>query len=292
MILRALTVIFVAQLALVATLYWPADSTPKHQQSLLTTISQDTVERIELSNGDGATLVLLRNSDGWRLDLGLPVDEAKVALLLKALTASDPGFPIADSGTAAARFEVSEAMFQRKITLSSSDREAIAYLGSTPALRKIHARAEGENAVFVIAFSRTDAPVDIDSWLDPRLLSPQAPAAFSLYGTEFTLDGGRWSRSDDEPVDQMLAAAFAETLGSVQVSGLVDAADDDAASAEEALRASIGIGAQGSQVTVLHNPNSDRYYLQSKKYGAVFSTSAYDAERLIEAAPALMQAGG
>lgn len=291
MILRALTVILLVQLALVAMLYWPADSAPEHPQSLLTAISQATVDRIQLANGDGATVVLLRDSDGWRLDLGLPADNAKVAFLLKALTASDPGFPIADSSAAAQRFEVSETVFQRKITLSGSDGNATAYLGSTPGLRKVHARAEGDNAVFVIALSRSDAPVDIDSWLEPRLLSPQTPTAYALYGTGFTLDAGRWSRSDGEPVDQALAAAFADILGSVQVSGLIDAADDDAASAEEALRVSLGIKAEDSQLTVLHNLASDRYYLQSKKYGAVFSTSAYDAERLITAAPTLLQSG-
>jgi hypothetical protein len=291
MILRILTVIFVVQAALVATLYWPQQSAPISRESLLTTIAPDTVNGITLSNGDGATLVLVRDTHGWRLDIGLPADSNKIDALLGVLLAKDPGFPIADSDIAAKRFEVSETEFQRKIIVSSPEGQATAYLGSAPALRKVHARSEGENAVFVLPFSSFDAPVDIDSWLDTRLLSRQELSTFSLYGTEYVLNDGRWSR-DDQNSDEDKVAAVAQVLANLQISGLVDSADDDAASAGEALRVSLGSGEQRSQLSVLHNPDSDRYYLQSERFGEIFSTSAFDAERLIEAASALLESGG
>ncbi|MFT4767573.1 MAG: hypothetical protein ACI8RN_000701 [Glaciecola sp.] len=291
MILRILTVIFLAQVALVTALYWPQESAPVSRTSLLTTIAPESVDRIQLSNNDGANLVLVRGAQGWALDLGLPVDTNKVDALLDVLLAKNPGFPIADSDTAAKRFEVSEASFQRKITLSSADEQATAYLGSTPALRKIHARGEGENAVFVLPFSSFDAPVDIDSWLDTRLLSRQALSMFSLYGVDFVLSDGRWSRSGDQNSDEGKITAVAQVLANLQISGLVDSADDDAASAGEALRVSLGSGEQRNQLSVLHNPDSDRYYLQSERFGEIFSTSAFDAERLIEAASALLESG-
>lgn len=292
MILRILTVIFVVQVALVATLYWPQQSAPVSRESLLTTLAPDSVNGITLSNGDGATLVLVRDTDGWRLDLGLPVESNKVDALLQVLLAKDPGFPIADSDIAAKRFEVSETEFQRKIIVSSPEGQATAYLGSAPALRKVHARSEGENAVFVLPFSSFDAPVDIDSWLDTRLLSRQELSTFSLYGTQYVLNDGRWSRSSDQNSDEDKVAAVAQVLANLQISGLVDSADDDAASAGEALRVSLGSGEQRNQLSVLHNPNSDRYYLHSERFGEIFSTSAYDAERLIEAASALLESGG
>lgn len=291
MILRILTVIFVVQVALVATLYWPQQSTPVSRESLLTTIAPDSVNGITLSNGDGATLVLVRDTDGWRLDLGLPADDKKVDALLGVLLAKDPGFPIADSDIAAKRFEVSETEFQRKIIVSSPEGQATAYLGSAPALRKVHARRDGETEVFVLPFSSFDAPVDIDSWLDTRLLSQPALSTFTLYGTQYVLSQGRWSRSDGQDSDETQVTPLAQILGNLQISGLVDPADDDAASAGEALRISLGSAEQGSQIAVLHNPESDRYYLQSERFGEVFSTSAYDAERLIEAASALLKNG-
>ncbi|WOJ92292.1 DUF4340 domain-containing protein [Congregibacter variabilis] len=291
MILRVLTVLFLLQVALVATLYWPQQSAPVNRESLLTTIAPDSVNGITLSNGDGATLVLVRDTDGWRLDIGLPADSNKVDALLQVLLAKDPGFPIADSDIAAKRFEVSETEFQRKIILNSSGGQATAYLGSAPALRKVHARREGENAVFVLPFSSFDAPVDIDSWLDTRLLSQPALSTFTLYGTQYVLREGRWSRSDDQNSDEDKVTAVAQVLANLQISGLVDPADDDAASAGEALRITMGNDEQRSQLAVLHNPESDRYYLQSERFGKIFSTSAYDAERLIEAASALLKNG-
>ncbi|EED31812.1 hypothetical protein NOR53_3257 [gamma proteobacterium NOR5-3] len=289
MMLRVLTVLFVAQLALVAVLYWPAGEAPTSRESLITGVTADAVDRVELSNNDGATLVLVRDAQDWRLDLGFPADKNKVNALLGVLLDEDPGFPIADSGTAATRFEVSQTNFQRKITLRSAGAQATAYLGSSPGLRKIHARSESENAVFVLPFSSIDAPVDIDSWLDTRLLAQQALSAFSLYGVEYVLKDGRWSRSDNQDSDEDKVTALTQVLANLQISGLVDSADDDAASAGEALRMTMGSDEQRSQLAVLHNPDSDRYYLQSERYGEIFSTSAFDAERLIEAASALLE---
>ena len=128
MILRILTAIFVAQLALVATLYWPQKEAAPDREALITLIPGDAVNQIQLANGDGATLVLVRHANDWRLDIGLPADSDKVRALLTALLASDPGFPIADSDTAARRFEVSEDNFQRKITLNTADAQGLSLI--------------------------------------------------------------------------------------------------------------------------------------------------------------------
>ncbi|MDP5052431.1 MAG: DUF4340 domain-containing protein [Congregibacter sp.] len=300
MILRMLSVLLVAQLALALSLYWPQEPVQRSRESLITAVTADAVNQIQLSNGDGATLVLVRDADGWRLDLGFPADQDKVAALLRALTDADPGFPVADSDSAAKRFEVADDDFQRKIILGSATGQATAYLGSSLGLRKMHARSQDDSAVFVLAMSSYDAPVDIDSWLDTRLLARPALSLFALYGVEFALTDGRWSRSDGVDADQDKITALAQVLGNLQISGLVDAADEDAGSAGEALRISTpGISTAGitptgnpdDGIAVLHNPDSDRYYLQSERFGEIFSTSAYDAQRLIDAARELFGTG-
>ncbi|WP_439105665.1 DUF4340 domain-containing protein [Congregibacter sp.] len=292
MILRALALLFVVQLALVATLYWPKAPAKISREALITTIAQDAISRIQLSNNDGATLVLVRDADEWRLDLGIPADSTKVAGLLSALLTRDPGFPIADSSSAAKRFEVSETAFIRRITLASASSKVTAYLGSTPAMGKIHARLEGEDAVYLLPLSSYDAPVDIDSWLDTRLLSSKTPTLFSLYGVEFTSNDSLWSRSDGQATNQALASAFADVLASLQISGLVDPADGDLASAGESLRVALGDDEGVSLLSVLHSEDSERYYFESERFDEIFSTSAYDAERLIDAAKALIAGDG
>ncbi|WP_439101013.1 DUF4340 domain-containing protein [Congregibacter sp.] len=288
MIVRILTVLFLTQLALVAYLYWPESPRQTSRDALVTAVNPDTVNRVEVSTDEGATLVLLRDGDQWNLDLGLPADNSKIRSLLNALLTTDPGFPIADSEAAAKRFEVSDAGFERKITFANDDGYATVFLGSTPALRKIHARVDGESAVYVLPLSSFDAPADIDSWLDTRLLALQAATEFSLYGVQFSLIDGQWSRNDNTVVDQTLATAFADALGSMQISGLVDPADHDAASADEVLRVSLSYSGKVSQLAVLHNVESDQYYFDSERFEGIFSTSAYDAERLLDSAKSLM----
>ncbi|EAQ96491.1 DUF4340 domain-containing protein [Congregibacter litoralis] len=288
MILRILAVLFLAQLALVAYLYWPESPATISRDTLVARLSPGAVNRVEVSTQEGATVVLLRNQNQWSLDRGLPADNDKMRSLLNALLTADPGFPIADSDTAAKRFQVSDVGFVRKIVLSGDDGDATVYLGSTPAMRKIHARAEGESAVFVLPLSSFDAPADIDSWLDTRLLAVQNVTEFALYGVTFTLTDGQWSRSDGTDVEQESAAAFAAALGGMAISGLVDPADDDAGAADEALRVTLNDDGEIRQLAVLRNPESDRYYFDSERFDSIFSTSAYDAERLIDAATSLL----
>lgn len=289
--LRALSAVLFVQLVLVAMLYWPTTPNKVSRDALITSMAANSVERIQLSNNDGATLVLVLDEAGWRLDLGLPADNNKAEKLLNALLRSDPGFPVAETAGAAKRFDVADTEFKRRVTLTTNSDEATAYIGTTAALGKIHTRMGDEDAVYVLPLSILDAPVDIDSWLDTRLLSRQTPTMFSLYGVDFSEDGGDWARSDGQIANANLSASFAGVLGSMQVSGLVDAADDDAANADEALRVSVGKDADIDQLVVLHNPESDRYYFQSERFNGIFSTSAYDAERLIDAAKALLEDG-
>lgn len=289
MIVRILGALLIAQLAVATMLYWPQSTDRPDLRALVTTVNADTVDRIELSNNDGATLVLVRQDQNWRLDIGLPADGSKINTLLGALTNSDPGFPIADSDTAAQRFEVSAQDFQRKITLSSPDTSATVFAGTAAGLRKIHARVEPDTAVYVLPFGTFDAPVDIDSWLDTRMLARPRLSRFTLYGVEFELKGGDWSRSDAADIDDEQLRALTQSLASLQVTGLVDAADEDAARAGERLRMALGDD-PGEKLTVLHNPDSDQYYLQSGQFGEIFSTTAYDAERLINAVTALFNA--
>lgn len=289
--LRILSAAFLVQLVLVTLLYWPASPKEPSRDALFTSVAVDAVERIQLSNNDGATVVLVLDEGGWRLDLGLPADSSKVEKLLNGLLRSDPGFPVAETAGAAKRFEVADTEFRRRVTLIANSDEATAYLGSTAALGRVHARISDENAVYVLPLSSLDAPVDIDSWLDTRLLSRQTPTVFSLYGVDFSKDNGEWDRNDGHSTKASLSANFADVLGSLQVSGLVDVADDDAANADEALRVSIGKNTDIDQLVVLHNPESDRYYFQSARFNGIFSTSAYDAERLIDAAKALLEDG-
>ena len=79
-----------------------------------------------------------------------------------------------------------------------------------------------------------------------------------------------------------------QALAGLRVSARVKDGDENAAAAEESLRLDVRSGDTGTGLVLLEHSDSeadtDRYYLNSDRYAGIFDTSAYDAERLLEAA--------
>ena len=290
---RILSAILALQLALLAALYWPRTSGPVSAGALLAEMAGDAPRRISIEDGDAQSVTLSRDADSaqWQLASGLPADESKVAALLDALTERDSGFAIADSAGAAARFQLGDDAFERRIRLANADTERAVYLGSSPSFRKIHARRDGENAVYVLELNSYDAPTTENDWLDRSLLALRNIDALTLYGIAFELGSEGWTRGDGGAVDAAAMETLVQALASLRVSARVKDGDEDAAAAEESLRLDVRSGATGTRLVLLERSDTegdiDRYYLSSDRYAGVFDTSAYDAERLLEAARSL-----
>lgn len=282
--IRVLSVLLALQLVVTLVLYWPRQQGAVPSEALVRGLGPESIERIGITDGEGASNALTREGDGWRLQSGLPADPGKVATLLTALTGGDPGYAIATSDSAATRFRVAEDDFERRIELAGDGTERVLYLGTSPAFRKVHARRDGEAGVFVIELNSYDAPTEDNSWLDRSLLAATDLSSLALYGVRLRLDGDRWVRDDGAEVDADAMEELIQALSRLQVSGLAGADDEEAAEAGEALRITLGEGDIASRLTVLDNSDSERYYLSSDRFEPVFNTSAYDAERLIEAA--------
>lgn len=287
---RILSVILALQLALLAALYWPRSSGPVSAGALLAEMAGDALRRISIEGSDAQSVTLSRDADSapWQLASGLPADESKVAALLDALTERDSGFAIADSAGAAARFQLGDDAFERRIRLANADTERAVYLGSSPSFRKIHARREGESAVYVLELNSYDAPTTENDWLDRSLLALRNIDALTLYGIDFELGSEGWTRGDGGAVDAATMESLVQALASLRVSARVKDGDEDAAAAEESLRLDVRSGDTGTGLVLLEHSDTeadiDRYYLSSDRHAGVFDTSTYDAERLLEAA--------
>ena len=287
---RILSAILALQLVLLAALYWPRSSGPVSAGALLAEMAGAALRRISIEDGDAQSVTLSRDADSapWQLASGLPADESKVAALLDALTERDSGFAIADSAGAAARFQLGDDAFERRIRLANADTERAVYLGSSPSFRKIHARREGESAVYVLELNSYDAPTTENDWLDRSLLALRNIDALTLYGIDFELGSEGWTRGDGGAVDAEAMETLVQALASLRISARVKADDEDAAAAEESLRLDVRSGDTGTGLVLLEHSDTeadtDRYYLSSDRYAGVFDTSAYDAERLLEAA--------
>ncbi|MEE4277184.1 MAG: DUF4340 domain-containing protein [Halieaceae bacterium] len=293
--IRWLSALLLVQLVLVAALYWPKEPSTSTARSLVA-FAADDIERISITDDEGVEQTLQRDGkrDGkrddnhddnsWRLPDGLPADSNRVGTLIRALTSADTGLAIATSDAAARRFEVDEDGYVRRLVLSTGEDDATVFLGSSPSFRKLHARRDGESEVYVVELNSYDAPTDEGSWLDKTLLAATQLDRIDLYGTSFERGDEAWTRSDGEAVDGEAMETLLQVLAGLRVTGIADSEDEDAAAAGESLRLDMA-GSDGEwRLTVLDNPDSERYYLSSDRFEPVFDTSAYDAERLIEAA--------
>jgi hypothetical protein len=287
--IRILAILLLLQLTLTAALYWPQAQQQGAAESLLTGAQADAVTSFTIS-GDASEVTLSRSDSGWTLDSGLPADAAKVDLLLDALLDSDPGYAIANSDSAARRFEVSEEDFQRRVTLATEGGATLtAFIGSSPAFRKVHARAAGSSAVHVLDLNSYDAPSAAESWLDRKLLAVNNIDAIALAGQRFVLAGDSWVREGDagETPDAQALEDLVQALAALQVSGL--AGEEDRALAEAGATAvALTLSREGESLSLTLLENDDRFFARSSRFPQLFNTSSYDAERIIDAARALL----
>jgi hypothetical protein len=290
-VIRILSVLLLLQLGTIVFLYWPQDRAVVDREALVPGLPAGAVERILITDSEGTTVTLARAGEGWTFNGSLPADQVKIDTLLASLLTSDAGLAIATSESAAKRFRVTDADFERRIVLAGADgdrggdgSEETVFLGTSPSFRKIHARREGDASVFVVELNSYDAPTNAGAWLDRSLLAIRDVSGLELYGQRFELADDAWTRDDGEPADPEAIEQLLQALAGLRVSGISDETDEDAQAAGEKLRMTIVSGDETIRVTVLDNPESERFFVSSDRFDATFSTSAFDAERLIDAA--------
>lgn len=293
--IRVLSFILIVQLLAVAVLYWPQTDDLRATEALLTGVSPADIRSIRISSqadddsADKPSIALIYGNDRWLLESGLPADATKVGILLSALLNSDPGYAIATSENAAKRFQVAAEDFERRIELETQAGLQTVFLGSSPSFRKVHARRDGDSGIYVLELNAYDAPADEEAWLERSLLAQRNLTGMRLYGVDFTRSNDAWTRSDGAPVSKDEIQALVQILGSLQVNSILNAGDAQIIAADESLRLSVSSETGEQGLTVLQNPESENYYLRAEGFEQAFGTSAYDAERLIEATQALLQ---
>lgn len=131
------------------------------------------VDHITIEGPAAAKVALVHGDGGWNLPdaAGFPADGDRVAELLKRLAALTGGTPLATTPGAQQRFRVSDADFERRITLSTGDKVlGTLYLGAAPNMRQIDARAADSEAIFAVELAAHEFPVKTDDWVDRGLL--------------------------------------------------------------------------------------------------------------------------
>ncbi len=248
----------------------------------------DDVDRLTVSDGTSTVEVALE--DGLWQVAGVPADADKVADILDKLAAIEAPWPVATSAGSAARFEVSEADYQRHVSVfAAGDTVAELYLGTSPGYQRVHARRADSDEVFSVALSNYEIGVSTDNWVDKAVLAmAAAPTSIELTkpdGSVETLrNGDEGWLYNGAAANQDEAATYANRFTTLRVLGLVD---EDAAVGNDgpSERGRIVAANADVQTTLIISRQSEEDdYLVTTPDGAItYRLATYIAEQLLMA---------
>lgn len=163
---------------------WAGGSVKEH--ALLPTLAGMTPERLEIADGQGATLALERQSGAWVLSSprGYPVTAGKADQLIQEVEHITVRRPVATSQKHHAALKVDDHDFERRLRLwptAAGDKPAIElYVGTSPSATTSHIRVGGKNDVYeTTALTAFGLPADPTWWIE-RTLAPGAASATGI----------------------------------------------------------------------------------------------------------------
>lgn len=294
MIIRVLATLLALQLAVTAFVYWPRQEQVGPATALVTGWSMDGVSGIAIDDGE-ASVTLSRSDRGWTLNNGLPADPLKATTLLTALLEENPGYAIAATQSAAKRFSVAGDDFERRVTLSRGEEKRSVYLGTSPSFRKVHARRDEDDAIYVLDFNSYDAPTSPESWLDRTLLQLTDISEIETADALWRLENGVWmnaagKNTTGQDTNAEAIPDLVQALASLRITGFASEEDATAAEAGEEVL-SLEVESAEGRVALRLQYVEERYFIRSDKAERWFSLSSYDAERLRDAFADDLEAG-
>jgi hypothetical protein len=185
--------LLVLQVALVAWLFWPNQTSNVAMGALITGIEGSAINSVKIQSQD-RTIELVKGDEGWTLANygGYPVDEVKVTGLISKVLAIDTGRLVASTASSYNRLQVADDEFTRKIELGTADGQTqTLFVGTSPSLRATNVRLAGNNGVYLTGEVRgSEIGIDASSWINLSYLQiPNADIqAVTIANANGTLD--------------------------------------------------------------------------------------------------------
>ncbi len=170
---QILAIVLVLQISLAAILFLTdTDSGAFVSNEKLLELKFDALDKIVIEEAGNQTLVLQKQDKNWKLPgyFDFPASQEKLDRVFGKLFDTNVGWPVATTESAEKRFKVAEKEFERKLAFSSANAAETVYLGTSPGFKKIHARIDGENAIYGIDFSAYQASTKPIDWADQNIL--------------------------------------------------------------------------------------------------------------------------
>jgi hypothetical protein len=292
----ALGVALVMQLLIALMAGRSAGLAPAVLDQALLELDPEAVSAIEIQDGDGETLNLVRSGDQWLLpDLGdFPASETRVEQLIERLAGLIRPLPVATSAAAQARFKVADDAFERRLRLRGEGGDlATLMVGDSPGFRRLFARVAGDDAVYDLRLALFDLSVSPDDWLERGRLQLERSDIVRVAGADWILvkrDDGWRLEGDDQLPDAAAVDALLSSVASLGYRGVlgtdekpeyglatpllmleVDRADGS--------RRTYRIGRIADSEDYALKPDDDRYY---------YRLAAFDLEGLLEQSAATL----
>ena len=276
-----LVAVLALQLLLSAALFWPREESGEQDARAPLLALNGGIDRVVISDAEN-TLLLSLGENGWRMPEyhSLPVESARIERAVTQLPDLPRGWPVANSPGAAARFEVAEDAFQRRVEFFEGESPlGTLYIGTSPGFRKVHARVADSDAVYAVEYNSFDLPAQADQWLDKGLLQIESVSAVTGLDYSLQLEDDAWRGEGDTLPDPDAIDDLINGLASLRVTSAADFAT--AAILEEmAAPPTLTVVADDKSYEYRLFEIEDAYYIQRSDIPVFFSLSAFDYDRL------------
>ncbi len=246
-----------------------------------------TVDRVVIA--DPTESVELEHAGSkWQIG-AVPVDAEKADKLVSDFANFASPWPVSTTATSTERFEVTAEKFQRHVTFKKGE-EVVGevWLGTSPGFQRVHARREGSDSVYSVAFSNFQAPVKAEEWLDKALLAAAGAVKSVVSPAGFKLEKGKegWL-VDGVAANQDKATSFAERLENLRVLGMADASLLENSGTDKGTFTIVdGTGAYTLQLK--QGAGENEYAVTSSRIEGTYKLAAYLAEQMLEGSDELL----
>lgn len=240
-----------------------------------------TVDRFVIASKD-ESIELTKEGENWVLPDGNPADKNKVDSVIGKLADSGIDWPVATSQSAARRFEVTQASYQKQISVYS-DQELLAdvYLGTSPSFRRVHAREAKKGDIYSIEFSNYEAGTSPSAWLDKSLLQPMGPIkSFERIGAyKLMQEDGKWTTESDAELDESKVRSYMDRFESLSVFEFTDNVLADATTTTQfAIEDDEGF----FLLTIYHFDVADDWVAVSDRRRSQYGVASYIGSQLVK----------
>lgn len=277
-----LSVLLVVQLAVAGGLLYASHSNKvTRPQGALLEYDPAVIDRLEIAAGADQTIVLGKLDGQWQLpdNRGVPVQSGKVEALIESMAELETGWAVATKSSSHAQLEVAEADYQRRVKLFRDDQlSADLYIGSSPGMRRVHARTVDSDDVYSVALNSYDMPVTTADWLQKDLIAATDITVLTLADAMLAKQDDNWLMTTSEgeaiAVDPGKVNALTGALQRLAVQDIVSELPTDARVV------TIGVSAAAGDLEYELYEIGQDYFVSRNDIDAVFSIQKADYESI------------